>query len=252
MITLGKRLRKARRLRKMTQAELGKIIGTSPNQISMIESGQSGPSIRTVVAAATALEVSTDFLTGLIEDPVSTRQLQHELDRRKAQIFDLKRHRPFEPWDEGTTYVEVTDIETAAGEGIVVHREPFQAKSMMEFPRAWLRNHGLNPYQCRVLTVNGESMEPTLTDGCPILIDLKKQDQAHNRIYVIRTGDELIVKRVMHDREAGWLIVSDNPDKNRYPTAPFREDARVIAEVKWWGQSLGEGKLPPIRPEQST
>ena len=34
---------------------------------------------------------------------------------------------------------------------------------------------------------------------------------------MIRVGDELIVKRVVNDPEAGWLLVSDNPDKEWFP-----------------------------------
>ena len=39
MRTVGARLRKGRKLRRMTQTKLAKLIGTSPNQISMIENG---------------------------------------------------------------------------------------------------------------------------------------------------------------------------------------------------------------------
>ena len=80
------------------------------------------------------------------------------------------------------------------------------------------------------------------------------------RIYVIRTQDGLVVKRTVLDRKAGWLIVSDNPDKNRFPTQPWGNDAKIIGEVKWHGQSIkvtAEGhtsvtagradRLPPSR-----
>ena len=50
MKTLGTRLRKARKLRELSQGALAKQTGTSPNQISMIENGQSGTSIRTILS----------------------------------------------------------------------------------------------------------------------------------------------------------------------------------------------------------
>ena len=49
---------------------------------------------------------------------------------------------------------------------------------------------------------------------------------------MIRIGNELIVKRVVLDREAGWLLVSDNPNKIAFPTQPWPDDASIIAEVK--------------------
>ena len=124
----------------MTRAELARIIGTSPNQISMTESGQSGPSVRTVVEAARALAVATDFLTGLIEEPVSVRQLQQELNDKDAHILELEREQPFTTRFDGTACVEVTDIQAAADAGAAAHRG--RVKRVMEFPRSWLRNTG--------------------------------------------------------------------------------------------------------------
>ena len=47
-----------------------------------------------------------------------------------------------------------------------------------------------------------------------------------------------MVKRTVLDRTAGWLIVSDNPDKNRFPTQPWGDDTKIIGEVKWHGESI--------------
>ena len=227
----------------MTQADLARIIGTSPNQISMIESGQSGPSVRTVAGAARALGVATDFLTGLIEEPVTVRQLQEELNDKDAYILELERERPFTTKFDGTAYVEVTDIRAAADASTAAHRG--QVKRVMQFPRSWLRNHGLEPRHSRVIAMVGEAMEPTLDNGCPLLVDLKVRSRESDRVYVIATDEEATVRRVVNDPKAGWLVVSDNPDKNRYPSARWPEEAAIIAEVKWHGESAGERDRNP-------
>ena len=87
--------------------------------------------------------------------------------------------------------------------------------------------------QCKVIGVKGESMEPTLTDGCSILIDLNRRRRTAGHLYVIRTGDGLIVKRAGKNRAGAWQLVSDNPDKKDWPTRPWPADAEVIGEVKW-------------------
>ena len=76
-------------------------------------------------------------------------------------------------------------------------------------------------------------MEPTLTDGCSILIDLNRRRRIVGRIFVIRTDDGLIVKRAGRSRAANWQFVSDNPDKREWPTLRWPNDAEVIGEVKW-------------------
>ena len=106
---------------------------------------------------------------------------------------------------------------------------------MIPFPVAWLRERALQPKDCRVIEVVGESMEPTLADGCSILIDLSSSTPYPEGMFVLRTDDELIVKRLVNDREAGWLLVSDNPDKETYPSQPWREETNILAEVKWQG-----------------
>lgn len=57
-------------------------------------------------------------------------------------------------------------------------------------------------------------------------------------------GNELIVKRVVRDREAGWLLVSENPDKKAFPIQTWPDDARAIAEVNWHGQSFRSNSEP--------
>ena len=128
------------------------------------------------------------------------------------------------------------EIQTGAGGGVVVHDEG--VKSTIEFPMTWLRERGLQPHDCRIVSVVGESMEPTLADGWAVLINLISKARRNGRIYVILIEDELVVKRVVRDREAGWLLVSDNPDRDRFPTQAWPEEARIIGEVKWHGQSF--------------
>ena len=71
-------------------------------------------------------------------------------------------------------------------------------------------------------------MEPTLVDGCSILVNQAGQRRRVGRIFVVRTEDGLVVKRVGKDRAGAWQLVSDNPNKQAWPT-----DAPVIGEVKW-------------------
>ena len=88
------------------------------------------------------------------------------------------------------------------------------------------------------LHIVDESMEPTLADGCAVLVDLRSKSPKDRGIYVILTQDGLVVKRTVLDGKAGWLIVSDNPDNNRFPTQPWGDDAKIMGVVKWHGQSI--------------
>ena len=70
-------------------------------------------------------------------------------------------------------------------------------------------------HECRVIRVLGDSMEPTLADGCSILVD-----------------------RAGRDGVDDWRLVSDNPDKQAWPTLHWPDDAPVIGEVRWVGRTF--------------
>ena len=231
MNSLGARLRKARKLRRLSQTGLAKQIGTSPGQVSMIENGQSGTSLRTVVAAASALNVSVDYLAGLADTPISVRDLSWELRKSLARVYDLE-DLTLETWKP----IKVIDIETSAGSDAF---SPSQGlESMVHFPSGWLRKKRLQPEHCRLISIVDKAMEPARPEGASVLVDLSKRVRREDGIYVIRSGNRFSVKHAVRDGEGNWLLGSENGDKNTFPAEPWREDATIIGEVMWRAQSF--------------
>ena len=66
------RLRKARDLRGLSQAELAQRSGLPASSISHFEAGSRKPSFDNLRRLASALAVSTDFLLGRVEEPEAT------------------------------------------------------------------------------------------------------------------------------------------------------------------------------------
>lgn len=65
----GDRLRQLREQHHLNQQELGLHIGCGPNQIGRYEKGEADPSPYQLKRLATALQVTTDFLLGLTDQP---------------------------------------------------------------------------------------------------------------------------------------------------------------------------------------
>jgi len=63
------RLKAARELREMKQSELAEKSGLPPSSIAHFESGNRKPSFDNLRRLATALEVTTDYLLGRVDDP---------------------------------------------------------------------------------------------------------------------------------------------------------------------------------------
>lgn len=65
----AQRLRAARELRQWSQSELAEHAGLPPSSIAHFEIGARKPSFDTLKRLATALEVTTDYLLGRVENP---------------------------------------------------------------------------------------------------------------------------------------------------------------------------------------
>lgn len=64
----SERVRTARELRKLSQAELAEEAGLQPSAVSHFESGRRSPSFQNLKALADALKVTTDYLIGRTND----------------------------------------------------------------------------------------------------------------------------------------------------------------------------------------
>ena len=157
--------------------------------------------------AAEVLGVSADYLAGV---------------KASGDVHD----RP------GIRWVEVRGLAAAAGDGATVLGEEIEGH--LAFRRDWLASRGIDPTRCVVIDVMGDSMEPTLPQGSSILVDRAQRRRRAGHIYVVRTEDGLVVKRMKRDGR-DWVMASDNPE---HPPAPWRAEAEVIGEVRWMARSI--------------
>lgn len=230
MSLIGQRLRRARALRALTQQQLAARTINTREAISMVERGKSGWSLDKIAAAARALDVSSDFLLGLTDDPRPAEQLRRALEAATAGPGAAEATARAAAFDDGD-YVGVSELASAAGDVAGVEHE--RVTGRIKFRRAWLDRYGLVARNCRVIRVSGESMEPTLIDGCSILVNLAGLRRRVGHLYVVRTAAGLVVKRAGRDGSGVWQLVSDNPNKHVWPSRPWPPDAAVIGEVKW-------------------
>ena len=137
----------------------------------------------------------------------------------------------YEPSDRSP--VRLVEVASAAGMGAEVYDET--PVGLLWFRNDWLQSHSIDPEQSNIIRVRGDSMEPTLPDGCSILVDRKRREPQAGRIYVMRTEDGLVVKRLGLDEEGRWEIRSDSPDWRIRPMSPGTE---IIGEVRWYAVTV--------------
>ena len=224
-LAIGELIRAARG--EMSQVQLARAAGLTHPSISRFENGVNQPTASTLGRLATAMGKSADYLLGLTNNPAPAATLAakvRELDDTGA--LAPAESREFRP----VLLTQGTGI--AAGSGANAADE--RVLGSLAFRDDWLKRHGLNTAQCRVIEVIGESMEPTLQHRAMILVDFQRTTRRRDKIFAVRTEDGPVVKRLQRDDD-GWQLVSDNP---AYTPVPWPRDAVVLGQVMWTGRTL--------------
>lgn len=135
------------------------------------------------------------------------------------------------------TMIPLYDVAVSAGHGAAL----FDARPVdyLSFsPRFLGQITAQSPDQLAGLAVRGDSMEPTLSHGDHILIDLSCAAPTIDGVYVVRMDQSLLVKRLQIDLGSRRVnVISDN---KKYATIDDveREAIQVVGRVIWLGRRI--------------
>ena len=119
-------------------------------------------------------------------------------------------------------------VAASAGQGRTSETERRLRDVMLE--RSLLREAGVAAAYASIIDARGDSMAPGILDGDRLLVDgADRRIDGVGGIFVVRVADDLLVKRLRHERDA-LIVASDNP---AYPDQTVRLiDADVRGRVK--------------------
>lgn len=135
-------------------------------------------------------------------------------------------------------FVPRYDVKASAGYGSLIHSE--QIVDHLAFKKTWVRLElGCAEKDLALITVKGDSMEPTLSPNDLILIDLRKNYVADNAVYVLQYDGSLLVKRIQRLMNGSVIIKSDNPEyKIEELSADQAKKLNVLGVVVWYGRKM--------------
>lgn len=137
------------------------------------------------------------------------------------------------------SYTLIPQYSAKASCGPSYANDHVEVRGSLAFKRDWLAKMGLKPSDISAITANGDSMAPTIQDGEVLLIDHSQQEPRDSKVFALARGDEMVVKRLIRDFSGGWVVRSDNPDKNKYPDfCVSDENLRIVGQVVWRGGSV--------------
>ncbi|MBJ7252349.1 MAG: helix-turn-helix transcriptional regulator [Acetobacteraceae bacterium] len=139
----------------------------------------------------------------------------------------------------GFSQIPELDVRASAGHG-AFHEGDEEIKAVWMFPDAVIRHElRARSVNLRIITIDGDSMEPLLASGDRVLVDTSQRVPAPPGIFVIWDGLGIVAKRIEHipTAEPSRIVIkSVNPIYGDYerPT----EDVNIIGRVIWAGKKL--------------
>lgn len=206
----------ARKHRGLTQERLAELMGTSKQQVSRLEGGERAVSPTWAERIGRVLSVSPeDILFGDRARVVPG----HQLSSRTVEVVEL-------------------DVRAAAGAGLENGESPPEV-AKWAVPRALVE--GVTTAlasRLRVITIYGDSMEPTLSPGTRVMVDTEDRVPSPPGIFVVFDGLGLVCKRVEflpRSDPPSVRLMSDNPRYSAYecPLEEAHIQARVIGRWHW-------------------
>lgn len=148
-------------------------------------------------------------------------------------------------WDQSeappaSAFVPIPRLSVSASAGPGQFVEGEEAAGYLAFSRDWLQRRGLAADQLAVINVSGDSMEPRLRGGDLILVDQSQNAVRDGQLYVVRAGEDVLVKIIARAGPDQLTLVSTNPiypPRTISPTeaaAGFNVIGRVVASMAEW------------------
>lgn len=139
---------------------------------------------------------------------------------------------------DGFILIPHYEVQASAGNGSLVHSE--QIVDYLAFKADWVRNTlGVAQKDLALISVKGDSMEPSLSNEDLILVDMRKNRVEDNAIYVLQLDGTLLVKRIQRKLNGDLHVISDNP---RYAIEVVKKDTaiglHVLGRVVWSGRRM--------------
>lgn len=222
----SERLKKSRKEKGMTQSELAAEVGVERSSIGKYETAAIFPSADVLCRLAEALEVTTDYLLGLTDDPTNYDEYDtaafnqpvwlHILEANDYNMdASIKEYLAFEKAQSADAMAEFSGAPTSTGGvwipvlGRVAAGVPITAtEEVLDYEEITLEMANRGKYFA--LRVQGDSMEPKISNGDVVIVRQQPDVDSGQIAVVMVNGEDATVKRVVKQPN-GIMLVANNP-----------------------------------------
>jgi phage repressor protein C with HTH and peptisase S24 domain len=261
------RLKAARKHAKLNQAELAKASGLTQTSISDLERGKSkGTAFVAQLALACGVDTmwlaegKGEMISGLLGDDAaamgaSSADIVREMLRKHGKgLSEKARQRIQSAAEEQSESAPVRgnvitadfsrpglvgdeikiphyDVRAAMGGG-QIPADYIELLRDVTVSQEHLRRLGVDyesPFHLKMITGWGQSMEPTIQDKDPLLIDVSIEEFTGDGIYLFTQGEMLFIKRLQLEDEKRLKVISDN--RNHDPRFVTSDDIYIKGRI---------------------
>ncbi len=137
--------------------------------------------------------------------------------------------------NQGLETISKLSVGVSAGAGNLDQMESLAGK--IAFDPKWLRQFPYDKKTLSIVSVDGDSMMPTLSSGDDIMVARYDGARRKDGIYVLRMEDSLMVKRLSFGPTGMIDVISDNPSYSDWRNIDANT-ITIIGHVIWVGRKI--------------
>lgn len=236
-MTLGERIRERRQELGISRPKLAERAGIPYSTLAGIENGDQQGSTE-VHKLARVLRCSVEYLVTGRKTTSTDGQSEDVTD--PAGKLTAPFLRPILVWDdpkdlppETTVFLKKLDFYLSAGNGGPDPDAVEQTDKVTPFRADFVASQGWTPRTHFTMRCSGESMEPTIQDGAPVVIATNERTIRSGKIYAILLDGEPLLKRLDKLPGAKVRVRSDNPAPAYADFIVDEAEIQVIGRAVW-------------------
>lgn len=201
----------------MSQADFGELLGVSLSTWRRYEAGERPPDAEALLKLHLLKGIDLHWLLTGNGQPVPKGSMP-QTDYALVPYFD---------------------VTAAAGHGRTVLDAERPAKQLA-YRHDWLHARNLSASNLFEISVAGDSMESELRDGDTVLVDRSQTEIRGGAIYVLRVGEELVIKYLQ--RLPGGRVQVSSENRDAYPSYEVAAEHFASGEVEVLGRVVRQGR----------
>jgi phage repressor protein C with HTH and peptisase S24 domain len=242
-MSIGTRVKQARKAARMTQIELATRSGLKQSSISDLEVGKSQGTTY-LASLASALGVNPLWLEtgrGTMHGASSESGDQDDSSPFIEEVSPAIGMRVRGGGTQETVPIRAVKLHLQAGvSGFVAEPDMDIDHGIFEVPKEVIDTMQLNPADLIIMSVKGQSMQPMMFEDDKVLVDTSKRTPIANECFAVNWNGEPIVKCLIKKAE-GWALYSMNP---KFKTIDVRSgQCSIIGMVVWQPARFLTGRI---------